>query len=195
MTEKSRDTPYSKILRRIRRALPSHGTHSEDAINAFEELESLLSETRAHKTAKEQFEELRGGDEADPLERLRAFCSCAMNGQDWLDVEPFFDALKSTDAAPQAQGAIKAQAREKEETERHDSGPAAAASSPSASVASVTIKGYSFPAPMMADRLEHLANHPTAGHEVVGDQSEEWRIAMREAARLLREQEREKEAA
>lgn len=26
-----------------------------------------------------------------PLERLRAFCSYAMKGQDWLDVEPFFD--------------------------------------------------------------------------------------------------------
>jgi hypothetical protein len=32
-------------------------------------------------------------DGSDPVERLRAFCSFAMKGQDWLDVEPFFDAL------------------------------------------------------------------------------------------------------
>ena len=29
----------------------------------------------------------------DPIEALRFFCSLAMNGQDWLDVEQFFDAL------------------------------------------------------------------------------------------------------
>ncbi len=29
----------------------------------------------------------------DPIERLRAFCSFAMVGQDWLDVEQFFGAL------------------------------------------------------------------------------------------------------
>lgn len=37
-----------------------------------------------------------------PLERLRFFCSLAMNGQDWLDVEPFFDALSAPPQAPQA---------------------------------------------------------------------------------------------
>ena len=42
-------------------------------------------------TAKEQFDKLGGGDEPDPLERLRFFCSIAMNNQDWLDVEPLFD--------------------------------------------------------------------------------------------------------
>lgn len=30
-----------------------------------------------------------------PLENLRAFCSFAMNGQDWLDVEQFFVALEA----------------------------------------------------------------------------------------------------
>lgn len=30
-------------------------------------------------------------EETDPVERLRFFCSIAMNGQDWLDVEKFFD--------------------------------------------------------------------------------------------------------
>lgn len=30
-------------------------------------------------------------EEVDPVERLRFFCSLAMEGQDWIDVEPFFD--------------------------------------------------------------------------------------------------------
>jgi hypothetical protein len=34
-------------------------------------------------------------DGTDPIERLRAFCSFAMNGQDWIDSEPFFDALRA----------------------------------------------------------------------------------------------------
>lgn len=41
--------------------------------------------------AKEQYDACGGDEETDPLERLRAFCSFAMRGQDWLDVEPFFD--------------------------------------------------------------------------------------------------------
>ncbi len=44
------------------------------------------------KTAKQQFDELVAED-TTPLERLRFFCSLAMNEQDWLDVEPFFDAI------------------------------------------------------------------------------------------------------
>lgn len=39
-------------------------------------------------------------DGMDPIERLRYFCSLSMNGQDWLDVEPLFDAL--TAALPPA---------------------------------------------------------------------------------------------
>lgn len=33
------------------------------------------------------------GEAEDPIERLRFFCSIAMSGQDWLDSEPFFDAV------------------------------------------------------------------------------------------------------
>ena len=45
-------------------------------------------------TAKEQYDSLGVDlDEFDPVERLRAFCSFAMDGPDWLDVEPFFDAV------------------------------------------------------------------------------------------------------
>lgn len=32
-------------------------------------------------------------EETDPIERLRFFCSIAMNGRDWLDVEQFFSAV------------------------------------------------------------------------------------------------------
>lgn len=32
-------------------------------------------------------------DDMNAVERLRFFCSLAMNGQNWLDVEPFFEAI------------------------------------------------------------------------------------------------------
>jgi hypothetical protein len=51
------------------------------------------------KTAKQQFDEHMGTEDCTPLERLRFFCSLAMNGQDWLDVEPFFDALTPSSTA------------------------------------------------------------------------------------------------
>jgi hypothetical protein len=51
--------------------------------------------------AKARFEEHGGPEIIDPVERLRFFCSLAMTGQDWIDVEPFFDALK-TQGAPVA---------------------------------------------------------------------------------------------
>ena len=38
-----------------------------------------------------------------PLERLRYFLSHALNGQDWLDVEPFLDALSADAITPAAQ--------------------------------------------------------------------------------------------
>lgn len=40
--------------------------------------------------AIERFKECDGSDEKSPLERLRFFCSLAMSGDDWLDVESFF---------------------------------------------------------------------------------------------------------
>lgn len=47
------------------------------------------------QTTKELFDSLDGNQETDPLERLKFFCSLAMNGQDWLDVEPFFDDVQT----------------------------------------------------------------------------------------------------
>ena len=53
------------------------------------------------KTAKEQFYEHGGDEEEDPIERLRFFCSCAIHGQDWLDIEQFFDDITTQkDAEP-----------------------------------------------------------------------------------------------
>lgn len=43
--------------------------------------------------ALQRYKECGGDEESDPVERLRFYCSLAMSGQDWLDVEPFFGAL------------------------------------------------------------------------------------------------------
>ncbi len=43
------------------------------------------------ETSLDKFVRIGGHVEKDPLERLRLFCSLAMNMQDWLDVESFFD--------------------------------------------------------------------------------------------------------
>lgn len=53
------------------------------------------------KSSLERFNELMADDKETPIERLRFFCSLAMNGQDWLDVEQFFDALATQPQAPQ----------------------------------------------------------------------------------------------
>ena len=47
-------------------------------------------DTAQPKNSLPEFIELGGGDEVDPIERLRFFCSIAMSNQDWLAVEPFF---------------------------------------------------------------------------------------------------------
>lgn len=47
----------------------------------------------AQGPAKVRFDALMGDENETPIERLRFFCSLAMAGQDWLDVEPFFEAL------------------------------------------------------------------------------------------------------
>jgi len=46
-------------------------------------------------TALSRFTDADGFTEDDPIERLRFFCLLAMDGQDWIDVEPFFDAVKA----------------------------------------------------------------------------------------------------
>jgi hypothetical protein len=50
------------------------------------------------ETALQRFRRFGADEElTDPAERLRAFCSFAMNGQDWIDAERFFEALVTKD--------------------------------------------------------------------------------------------------
>lgn len=52
-------------------------------------------------TALSRFTDADGFTEGDPIERLRFFCSLAMDGQDWIDVEPFFSAVVTAMLGPQ----------------------------------------------------------------------------------------------
>ena len=61
---------------------------------AWEQARAALSQEGEKKTALQRFTECDGWEELDPIERLRFFCSCAMTGQDWLDVEQFFDEVE-----------------------------------------------------------------------------------------------------
>ena len=62
-------------------------------------------------TARERFYANGVTDELDPVERLRFFCSLAMSRQDWIDVEPFFDEVRDSQAAELA--ALRADATTK----------------------------------------------------------------------------------
>jgi hypothetical protein len=69
-------------------------------------------------------EHMSDAEELDPVERLRFFCSLAMNGRDWLDVEQFFDALAQ--AAPADRSEILHEAADMLEAMNDSSGDAAA---------------------------------------------------------------------
>lgn len=77
--------------------------------------------TPTPRTALDQFNEFAGEDKESPLERLRFFCSIAMQGQDWLDVEQFFIAVETELAAKTLELAeAKAEAeRLREDAERY----------------------------------------------------------------------------
>ena len=70
-----------------------------------DEIELSIKETKRAlsaptETAKQQYDRfVDPTEESSPIERLRFFCSLAMKGQDWLDVEPFIDALSAPNAA------------------------------------------------------------------------------------------------
>ncbi|MFY8038888.1 MAG: hypothetical protein ACOVN4_04385 [Bosea sp. (in: a-proteobacteria)] len=57
---------------------------------AIAALKAALEQPQQHP-ARQRFDDTGGREEPDPVERLRFFCSLAMNKQDWLDVEAFFD--------------------------------------------------------------------------------------------------------
>ena len=53
------------------------------------------TEPAHQETAKHKYDRfMQESEEPSAVERLRFFCSLAMTGQDWLDVEPFFNALE-----------------------------------------------------------------------------------------------------
>lgn len=58
-------------------------------------LRDAIEADRQRGNAKQRYDEIMKDDteEPDPIEDLRFYCSMAMSGQDWLDVEPFFDRL------------------------------------------------------------------------------------------------------
>lgn len=60
-------------------------------------------------SALDQFKEFEGDDEECPLERLRFLCSLALSGQDWIDVEPFFDDIQKLIGKNYVQNNIKIQ--------------------------------------------------------------------------------------
>ena len=87
-------------LRRIRDE-DANGYYAKIANDA---IAAALASTQAEpvaqaETTKQKFDRLWEFEPGyDPVEALRFFCSLAMSGRDWLDVEPLFDALT---AAPQ----------------------------------------------------------------------------------------------
>ena len=70
--------------------------------NLASKYEEELAAVRQRTLAIDRFHKCGGDSEQDPIERLRLFCSIAMNGQDWLDVEQFFDALRQQQSEPVA---------------------------------------------------------------------------------------------
>lgn len=52
-------------------------------------------EARAVPAVRRYFEMPPEARPREPLEKLRFFCSLAMTGQDWLDVEQFFDEVSA----------------------------------------------------------------------------------------------------
>ena len=79
-------------MSRINSNLGVELTFQEEYPNSEEAMSERSDEKT--KTARQRYDEfMPSGEEKDPIERLRFFCSLAMNGQDWIDSEPFFDDL------------------------------------------------------------------------------------------------------
>lgn len=78
-----------------------HGIGSEREASLMAQVAALTSRPSQYthnerKTTLQRYTEaMEGGvgTEPDALERLRFFCSLALTWQDWIDIEPFFDAL------------------------------------------------------------------------------------------------------
>lgn len=95
--EGKRCTCFSVVDANFARTLEQELNQSRDPIPAAAAQEG--------ETAKKRYEKYVTADEHRtewPLENLRFFCSLAISGQDWLDVEPFFDACETSVAAANA---------------------------------------------------------------------------------------------
>lgn len=77
-----------------------------------ESIEQFRQIATQQTTAKQRYDAaMLPGEEQSAIERLRFFCSLAMSGQDWIDAEPFFDAL----AAPRQPGEMGAGVQDERE--------------------------------------------------------------------------------
>lgn len=72
------------------------GAFTKDQMHAY--ARAALSAASSAEPALHRFDEA-AAEGMVPTARLRYFCSLAMSGQDWMDVEPFFDAVESPRAA------------------------------------------------------------------------------------------------
>lgn len=76
----------------------------------------------AKANAKEKYDKFMAEcEEPDPIERLRFFCSLAMGGKNWIDVEEFFDDLIAERKAIRAE-ALEYAAQICDEIAHNDSG-------------------------------------------------------------------------
>jgi len=103
----------SDLERAARQALDALGRCSirlndldfrESVLSAIDALRAALAQQAEPVSALTRYTEIVAEDPADDmggaLERLRFFCSLSMPGQDWLDVEPLFDAVEKEQAKP-----------------------------------------------------------------------------------------------
>ena len=96
-------TRVAELETQLQAAQNGCNAHLNDHIACLDRLAALKESQQAAQAgrfAMEHFHEANGDSEPDPVERLRFYCSLAMQGQDWLDVEPFFDALKAGQGEP-----------------------------------------------------------------------------------------------
>lgn len=90
--------PSQRVLRRVMPDDYRYGDvcgYTEGQLQAYARaaIEAYRKQHFENGDALQRYKECGGDEESDPVERLRFYCSLAMSGQDWLDVEPFFDAL------------------------------------------------------------------------------------------------------
>jgi hypothetical protein len=93
-------TTKDNALRMAIEALEYHTEQTrpiQKTIDALALCKAALSDetvTSPEQTAKQEYDTyMQGLVEPSAIERLRFFCSLSMSGQDWLDVEPFFNDL------------------------------------------------------------------------------------------------------